>query len=64
MRAKKDILLPTHVKMVSEGKLRIYQRKQTIKFQGRLMALWKSYAKKQISTGQLLKQYEIIHGPC
>ena len=55
--------IPHKVKLVKEGKLKRYQRKQVKKLQGRHMRLWEDYNEKKITTGQLLKKCSAIYAP-
>ena len=56
--------LPTQCQLVREGKLVRHQSKRTQYTQGRLMALWKLYNEKRITTNHLLKRCGRIYGPC
>ena len=60
---KETKAVPMHVKLVSEGKLRRYQRKSTLKTQGQLFSLWEQYTNKQISVSRLLKRCANVYGP-
>ena len=53
---KEVSVLPTQIKMVSEGKLRRFQRKKTRAIQGQLFGLWDSYENNELSVNQLLKK--------
>ena len=56
-------LLPTEIKMVSEGKLRRYQRKNSNAIQGKLFRLWSDYETGTVSVNGLLKKCGGIYGP-
>jgi hypothetical protein len=43
--------------MVTEGKLRRYQRQKTKELQHRIFALWDKYSEEEITVNQLLKKY-------
>ena len=60
---KEASLIPTQVKMVSEGKLKRYQRLQTRETQGKLMDLWEQYSARHISVNTLLKKCGKIYCP-
>ena len=60
---KEASILPTQVKMVSEGKLRRFQRKSTRQLQDRLFSLWTAYDEGQVSVNGLLKRVGKIYGP-
>ncbi|XP_071133066.1 uncharacterized protein [Mytilus edulis] len=51
------------LKLVSEGKLQRYQRKQSRQTQGRLFALWDEYCNNSISASRLLKECASVYGP-
>jgi ferredoxin-fold anticodon binding domain-containing protein len=59
---KEARLLPTQLKMVTEGKLRRYQRKKTKELQHRIFALWDKYSEEEIIVNQLLKKCGKIYG--
>jgi hypothetical protein len=48
--------------MVTEGKLRRYQRQKTKELQHRIYALWDKYSEEEITVNQLLKKYGKIYG--
>jgi hypothetical protein len=48
--------------MVTEGKLRRYQRKKTKELQHRIFALWDKYSEEEIIVNQLLKKCGKIYG--
>ena len=54
--------LPTQLKMVTEGKLKRYQRKKTTELQHRIFNLWDNYRDNQITPYQLLKKCGKIYG--
>ena len=60
---KEASLLPTQIKMVSEGKLHRYQRKNSRAIQGKLFRLWSDYETGTVSVNGLLKKCGGIHGP-
>ncbi|XP_055955207.1 uncharacterized protein LOC126809860 isoform X3 [Patella vulgata] len=60
---KEAAQLPTQMKMVSEGKLRRHQKKQSRTTQSKLFQLWNLYTSQEISTNQLLKRCGGIYGP-
>ena len=60
---KEASILPTQVKMVSEGKLRRFQRKSTRLLQGRLFRLWKEYTDGLVSVNALLKRCGRMYAP-
>jgi hypothetical protein len=53
---KEARLLPIQLKMVTEGKLRRYQRKKTKELQYRIFALCDKYSEEEITVNQLLKK--------
>ena len=55
-------LLTTQIKMVSEGKLRRYQRKNNRAIQGKLFRLWSDYETGTVSVNGLLKKCGGIYG--
>ena len=55
--------LPMTLRLVTEGKLRRYQRKKTRQTQGRLFNLWKRYCDHEISVSHLLSSCGAIYGP-
>ncbi|CAG2211533.1 unnamed protein product [Mytilus edulis] len=55
--------IPLQLKLVSEGKLQRYQRKQSRQTQGRLFALWDEYCNNSISASRLLKECASVYGP-
>ena len=57
---KEARLLPTQLKMVTEVKLRRYQRKKPKELQHRIFALW--YSEEEITVNQLLKKCCKIYG--
>jgi ferredoxin-fold anticodon binding domain-containing protein len=59
---KEAKLLPTQLKMVTEGKLRRYQRKKTKELQHRIFALWGKYSEEEITVNHLLKKCCKIYG--
>ena len=61
---KEASLLPTQVKMVSEGKLRRFQRKKSKAIQGRLFKVWKDYEDGIVTVSTLLRKCGHIYGPC
>ena len=56
-------LLPLQLKLVSEGKLKRYQRLRTRYIQGRIFSLWEQYAQNQISASTLLRRCAFVYGP-
>ena len=56
-------VLPTQIKMVSEGKLRRYQRKKAKAIQGKLFSTWEQYERNEISLNRLLKKCGNIYAP-
>ena len=52
---RESLLLPLQVKLVCEGKLKRYQRKQSSYIQGRIFSLWDQYAQHQISASTFIK---------
>ena len=61
-RAKEARLLPTQLKMVTEGKLRRYQGKKTKELQHRNFTLWDKRSEEEITVDQLLKKGGKIYG--
>ena len=61
---KEASLLPTQVKMVSEGKLRRFQRKKSKAIHGRLFKVWKDYEDGIVTVTTLLRKCGHIYGPC
>jgi hypothetical protein len=59
---KEARLLRTRLKMVTEGKLRRYQRKKTQELQHRIVALCDKYSEEEITVNQLLKKCGKIYG--
>ena len=59
---KEAQLLPTQLKMVTEGKLKRYQRKKTTELQHRIFNLLDNYRDNQITPYQLLKKCGKIYG--
>ena len=55
--------IPLQLKLISEGKLRRRQRKQTKQVQGTIFQLWADYASNQISASRLLKKCGNIYNP-
>ena len=55
-RAKEARLLPTQLKMVTEGKLRRYQRKKTKELQHRIFALWDKYSEEEVTVNQCITE--------
>ena len=55
--------LPMTLRLVTEGKLRRYQRKKTRQTQGRLFCLWKRYCEREISASHLMSSCGAIYGP-
>jgi hypothetical protein len=53
---RESSLLPLQVKLVCEGKLKRYQRKQSRYIQCRIFSLWDQYAQHQISASILLRR--------
>ncbi|XP_076082318.1 uncharacterized protein LOC143053402 [Mytilus galloprovincialis] len=56
-------LLPIQIKLVSEGKLTRYQRKQARTNQAILFNMWEQYIAGYISTTRLLRQCGRVNGP-
>jgi hypothetical protein len=56
-------LLPIQRKLVSEGKLSRYQRKQVRSNQAIMFNLWDEYTAGSISASRLLNQCGRVHGP-
>lgn len=56
-------LLPIQIKLVSEGKLTRYQRKQARTNQAILFNMWEQYIAGSISTTRLLRQCGRVNGP-
>ena len=60
---RESLLLPLQVKLVCEGKLKRYQRKQSSYIQGRIFSLWDQYAQHQISASILVRRCAFVYGP-
>ncbi|KAH3706467.1 uncharacterized protein LOC127858973 [Dreissena polymorpha] len=56
-------LLPTQVKMVSEGKLSRRQRRKNTSIQGKIFKLWEAYESGELSVNGLLRKCSGIYGP-
>ena len=56
-------VLPTQIKMVSEEKLRRYQRKMAKAIQGKLFSTLEQYERNEISLNRLLKKCGSIYTP-
>jgi uncharacterized protein (DUF1015 family) len=59
---KEARLLPTQLKMVTEGKPRRYQRKKPKELRHSIFALWDKYSEEEITVNQLLKKCDKIYG--
>lgn len=57
-------LVPVHVKLVQENKLKRYQKKHFKNMQGHLFSLWDKYINKEIKTSQLLTACSQLSAPC
>ena len=55
--------IPVQLKLVSEGKLKRYQRKRSRQIQGQVFGLWKQYVHREITTSQLLRECALVYGP-
>ncbi|XP_062586242.1 uncharacterized protein LOC134247857 [Saccostrea cucullata] len=60
-RESKDI--PLQLRLVTEGKLQRYQRKQSRHVQGKVFKFWNKYCEREISASRLLKECAAIYGP-
>ena len=56
-------LLPTQVRMVSEGKLSSHVRKAALKKNMKIFRAWLQYKSKDITPAQLLLECASVHGP-
>ena len=55
--------IPGQLKLVSEGKLKRYQRKCSRQIQGQVFGLWKQYVRREITASQLLRECTFVYGP-
>jgi hypothetical protein len=55
--------LPRTNKLVSEGRLKRYQRKRSRQIQGQVFGLWKQYVRREITASQLLRECAFVYGP-
>ena len=55
--------IPLQLKMISEGKLRRRQRKQTKMVQWKILQLWDDYANNKITASHLLKKCGSLYTP-
>lgn len=60
-REARDI--PIQCKLVKEGKLKRYQRRNTTSTQAKLMTLWEEYNENRRTTNSLLKECSNLYGP-
>ena len=60
---KEAAKIPLQLKMISEGKLRRRQRKQTKMVQGKILQLWDDYASNNITASHLLKKCGSLYAP-
>lgn len=56
-------MLPLQIKLVSEGKLKRYQRKRTRYIQGCIFSIWEQYRENQISASALLGKCAFLYRP-
>lgn len=56
-------IIPTQIKMISEGKLKRQQKKKSRDLHGKIFELWNRYSAKDISVSRLLRQCANIYGP-
>ncbi|XP_069103445.1 uncharacterized protein [Argopecten irradians] len=57
---KEASAIPLQVRLVSEGKLKRYQRRRTTDGQIKVFRLWKSYQRQEISTSRLLRECSFL----
>lgn len=55
--------IPLQLRLVAEGKLRRYQRKQTRQVQQMIFSLWQQYKDNTISASHLLRKCASVYGP-
>ena len=55
--------IPVQFKLVSEGRLKRYQRKRSRQIQGQVFGLWKQYFRREITASQLLRECAFVYGP-
>ena len=60
---KEAVKIPLQLKMISEGKLRRRQRKQTKMVQGKILQLWDDYASNKITASHLMKKCGSLYTP-
>ena len=56
-------LVPTQIRLVSEDKLRRYQRKSSRSLEARIQKLWRNYEEGDKSAQQLLRAASQLYGP-